>query len=259
MMGMDPRASEHSLLDVAKIQRYPKSPFKAAQGGNLYLLCDGGGGRSNAVGTDPTAFMAIALQADKNFYVLDLVERPMNPTERIAFAISFHRKWSEWGPVKEFRWEETGTGSDVHHLKRQQAADNYRFRITRVPRGGKMTREGARVSRNRYYFMAIEPLLERLYVPEVLRGEVRGKKNENVADHFVKAELGRFPVAKMDHLVSALVLLLEEPVKSATKHIPPLIWPQPNRRRNRMGDFWERKDREKSGDTWMSGGCGVAA
>ena len=151
------------------------------------------------------------------------------------------------------RWEEAGLGSDVHHLEKEQAEQNYRFPITRVPRGGALRIEGTKHKRDRYYYLLVEPILSRLYVPYNLKAKDAKGREYNIADHFIDKELGRFPIAKMDHLISALVLLLEEPGKKGARDIPELVWPQARRSRRNRDRLWNDWDDDGGGrHSWMA-------
>lgn len=222
-MLMDPRKGKKGTLDADGLRYYQESPHAVRHGMNVYLLVDPNGGFT-VTRNDAFALLVIGLGGDKNFYVLDGYLGHLDPSRRMQLIIE---KRAEWEPL-EVRIEEKTSQVESFWLREKQAEFNHRFEVSSISPQTMKTGEGSaghykRVTRLRD---ALEPLLSqnRLYLPEKLLVEVESpelKTVDIVAE--IKGEVKRFPIAKSDHLISALALMFAD--HGGKRGARALIWP----------------------------------
>lgn len=177
-----------------------------------WILCDPAGvgdvpGATKRKKSDWTAFMVVALAADNNYYLLDIVRDKFNPTERVNALFDLHRLWSSRfaRPVK-VGYEQYGIQTDLHYIKKKQDDEAYRFPL--LPLGGTMSKPD-RISR-------LIPDLEggRWYFPhKVMYTDSRGLVFDLVKE-MIDGEMMTFPVAKHDDCIDALSRIYDEDLEA---------------------------------------------
>lgn len=171
---------------------------------NNYILVDAASSKKR--GSDYTAMFVVGLATDGNYYVLDMVRDRLNLTERVERLFELHRKWK---PI-QVRYEKYGCMSDIEHIKSQQEAQTYRFKIEEV---GGQTKKQDRIGR-------LIPLFEqcKIYLPVSLHKTNYEKVTVDLVHSFVEEEYMPFPVGIHDDMLDSFARLLEPDLK--------LVWPQ---------------------------------
>lgn len=157
---------------------------------NWYLLVDAANTKNKR--SDYTAFWAVGLGEDKNYYCIPLLRDKLNLTERTNRLIEFHKKFK---PLA-VGYERYGLMSDIEFIKLMQKKVNYRFDIIEV--GGGM----AKIER----IKRLIPLFENgfIYLPEkAMVTNYEGKTRDLVHD-FIEDEYTPFPVSQHDDMLDAL-------------------------------------------------------
>lgn len=163
-------------------------------GMNVYLLVDPANEKKKH--SDYTAMFVVGLNADNNYYVLDIVRSRMNLTERADALFYLHKKWK---PLS-VGYEKYGKDSDIQHFEDRMRRDNYRFNIYAL--GGKLKKEDR--------IRKLIPLFEqnRVFLPEILYFDDDGKKRDLIHD-FVEQEYKGFPVATHDDMLDCLARIVD--------------------------------------------------
>ena len=90
--------------------------------GNRYLVVYG----PHEKKTHPeTVMWLIELRDDRNYYVLEMVRKNLNPVERADLLLDLHRTYK---PIR-VGYEKRGLIADSRHIEDLQSRENYRFRI----------------------------------------------------------------------------------------------------------------------------------
>jgi len=182
--------------------RFFKQPSGA--GMNVYVVVDPASEKKKS--SDYTAMVAIGLNADKKYYLLDFVYDRLNLTERTEMLFDMHHEWQPLG----VGYEKYGKDSDIEHIQYVQAQKNYRFDVT--PLGGRLKKED-RIKR-------LVPILEqaRWYVPDnIFRVDYEGKRID-VIEKWMVEEYDLFPVALHDDGLDAMARILDEDMQT--------VWPR---------------------------------
>lgn len=198
-------------------------------GMNKYLVVDPANEKKKH--SDFTAMWVVGLNADRNYYVLDMVRDRLNLSERWEIMLSLHRRWKP----NLVGYEKYGKDADIQHFEDKMKQVNYRFHIQAL--GGSMKKED-RIRR-------LIPVFEqgRMFLPEVLwRDNYEGKK-QDLVNIFVEQEFKGFPVSQHDDMLDALARIRDPDL--------PTSWPdgsheeeEPVRRR------YEGKPKRRT--TWMA-------
>jgi predicted phage terminase large subunit-like protein len=186
-----------------------KFNFQKATG---WILCDPAGvgdvpGAKKRKKSDWTAFMVVALGADNNYYLMDIVRDKFNPTERVDALMELHRLWSSrfLRPVK-VGYEEYGIQTDLHYIRKKQDDESYRFPL--ISLGGSMSKPD-RIAR-------LIPDMEggRWYFPhKIMYTDSRGLVFDLVKET-IDGEMMTFPVAKHDDCIDALSRIYDEELEA---------------------------------------------
>lgn len=172
---------------------------------NRYLLVDAASSKKKT--SDYTVMMVIGLNADGNYYVLDMVRDRLNLTERAARVFELHRKWSP----RQVRYERYGMMADIEHLKSRMEDENYRFPIEEV--AGKSSKQD-RIRR-------LIPLFEqgKIYLPKSLHVTDYQRIPQDLVHQFIEEEYMAFPVGLHDDMMDCLARIAEPDVA--------VVWPKP--------------------------------
>ena len=190
---LNPVADEAQGFKEEWLRYYEIQPAQEAL--NIYLLVDPANEKKKH--SDFSAFFVIGMNADRNYYVLDIIRDRMNLTERADALFTLHKKWKPNG----VGYEKYGKDSDIQHFEDRMKRENYRFYIQAL--GGKLKKEDR--------IRALIPLFEqsRVWLPEVLyRDDWTGKKHDLIKD-FVEQEFKGFPVAVHDDMLDCLARIID--------------------------------------------------
>ena len=182
---------------------------------NVYIFVDGANSKRKSA--DRTTMLAIGLNSDRNYYLLDGEYGRMNLAERTDALFRMHRKWNPQGVF----WEQQGAMSDVAHVEDvMNNRENYRFVITRITRGPKdnkvrrITNLQAPFSQHRFWIPQYNTLL-RTYTDE--NGEAA---IHDIVKEFVEGEFQTFPNSPHDDFLDTIADVLDEQV------VQKIRWPR---------------------------------
>lgn len=167
-----------------------------------FILCDPAGvgdvpGATKRKKSDWTAFVVVALSADGNYYLLDIVRDKFNPTERVDALFELHRLWNgRFGRPLKVGYESYGIQSDNHYVMKKQEDESYRFPL--IPLGGKMSKPD-RIAR-------LIPDMEngRWYFPRQIKYKDTKKREWELIAELIEGEMLTFPVSNHDDTLDAL-------------------------------------------------------
>jgi hypothetical protein len=166
---------------------------------NLFLLYDPANSKTNK--SDYTAIVLLALMADKNIYLVDLIRDRLSPKERIDKLFNMHKKYSAFSRVRTIS-EQYGMMTDNFYLKEEMAKQNYRFFVeeikTKAIKEERIRRLLPFTEQNRFYV----PLNGIHYI------DVKGERRELVKE-FIEEELVFFPNASHDDMLDATTRLFD--------------------------------------------------
>ena len=182
---------------------------------NWYLVCDGASSKKK--GSDYTAFWAVGLGTDGNYYCVPEVRDRLNLKERANRLFELHRKYR---PL-QVRYEKYGLMADIEHFQQRMEHENYRFAITEV--AGQTSKED-RIKR-------LIPLFEagRIWLPESLHVTDWQRVPVDNVRSFIEEEYMAFPVGLHDDMMDALARIAEPdlklvfPKEKKPEYIPPRI------------------------------------
>ena len=199
-------------FDLRKVMRYKRIPKREASGKNVYIVIDPAKGKKRS--WSKTAVVAIAVGADKNFYLVDGIKDDMNPRERITTVINFHKKWSRVSRVIDVIWEENALEDDKFHAEETMERIGYRFPIRTVSH---------RKDKHGRIFAFFQPVVEdrRLYLPRDHTVRLKDGTNYSFVEDLLLNEMTHFPNTKDDHLLDAIAMLAK---------LPYISWPNANQR-----------------------------
>lgn len=171
---------------------------------NWYILCDSASSKKK--GSDYTAYWAVGLGKDGNYYCIPEVRDRLNLKERGDRLFDLHRKYKP----KQVRYEKFGLLSDIEHFQARMENENYRFTITEV---AGQTSKADRIKR-------LIPLFEagRIWLPESHNVTDWQKYTVDLVYAFIEEEYMGFPHALHDDLLDSLARICEPDLK--------LIWPK---------------------------------
>jgi len=187
------------------------------QGMNRYILVDPANEKKKK--SDYTAMWVIALGADGNYYILDMVRDKLSLKERADTLLALHRTHNP----KAVGYEKYGMQADIEYIKDTMEREQYRFEIIEL--GGSMSKQD-RIRR-------LIPLFEdgRFYFPKSLRRTNWEGTNEDLVEIFVSDEFMEFPVSTHDDMLDGLARITDEdmgcsfPRRRPTVSMPPTIQP----------------------------------
>lgn len=170
---------------------------------NRYIICDPANEKKKD--SDFTVMMVVALGADSNYYIVDMIRDRLSLTERAAMLFRLHRKHKPLG----VGYEKYGMQADIPHFKDKMRMDNYNFAITEL--GGNL----AKVDRIR----GLIPLFEqnRIYLPDTCYKTNYEKRTEDLTEVFITQEYEAFPVSQHDDMLDCLARITDENFKT--------LWP----------------------------------
>jgi predicted phage terminase large subunit-like protein len=171
---------------------------------NWYVLCDSASSKKK--GSDYTAYWAVGLGRDGNYYCIPEVRDRLNLKERGDRLFDLHRKYKP----KQVRYEKFGLLSDIEHFEARMENENYRFTITEV--AGQTSKQD-RIKR-------LIPLFEagRIWLPESHNVTDWQKYTVDLVNAFIEEEFMGFPHGLHDDLLDSLARICEPDLK--------LIWPR---------------------------------
>lgn len=146
---------------------------------NIYIFVDPAGKVNRK--RDNTVFWVIGLDAQDNFYIIDLIADKLTLTQR---ADTLFRLQRAYHPENIF-YEQIGLQADIEHIRDRQERSNYRFPITPV---NQTIEKGMRME-------ALIPLFEagRIYLPEHCWHRNWEGKDEDTIQTFINDEYMAFP------------------------------------------------------------------
>lgn len=181
-----------------------RSASFTAQGMNVYILYDPANSKKKRSGHDPdyTAMIVVGLADDNNYYILDIIRDRLNPTERVQFLLTLHKKWNtRAGKPPKVIVEQYGMMTDAFYIARAQKAINYRFPLLEV--GGQMAKP-ERIRR------LVTPFEEgRVYLPKYLPYVTSSRETVDLVESFV-GELETFPVGRHDDMIDAFARIMDD-------------------------------------------------
>lgn len=157
---------------------------------NWYLLADAANAKRKD--SDYTAFWAVGLGNDGNYYCVPVCRDRLNLSERAKKFMALHR---DYQPI-ECRYEEYGLMADVAYIELVQGQEQYRFDIVKV--AGSMPKTD-RIKR-------LQPLFEdgKIWFPrKFLYRDYSGIERDLVKD-FLDQEFDRFPTPEHDDMLDCL-------------------------------------------------------
>jgi predicted phage terminase large subunit-like protein len=166
-------------------------------GMNLYMLVDPANSKRKK--SDWTVIAVVALAADHNYYLLDVIRDRLGLRERGDAVIEMHQRWSSSSgrQLLGVGYEQYGLQSDIEYLDERMARENYRFSITSV--GGQMAKED-RIRR-------LVPLFAdgRFYLPPSRFYTNYERRNSDLINDLLEQELLVWPVGTQhDDMLDAL-------------------------------------------------------
>ena len=207
--------------------------WRSEPAGNKYMLVDAASEKKK--GSDYTAIWVVALGADQNFYIVDMLRDRLNLTERADRVMKLHRKHR---PM-EVRYEKYGAMADVEHIKTRMEAENYRFDIIEV--GGQAPKN----DRIRRLIPAFEQ--SRVYLPDSLTITDYEGIPRDMVHTFIEEEYAPFPVALHDDMFDALARLMDSEGRwNGELRNLSLIWPMPEEDPIPKKDRYAMKSRPRS-------------
>lgn len=146
---------------------------------NIYIFVDPAGKVNRK--RDNTVFWVIGLDAQDNYYVIDLIADKLTLTQRADTL--FHLQMT-YNPINVF-YESIGLQADVEHIRDRQERTNYRFPITPI---NQSIEKGMRME-------ALIPLFEagRIYIPEHIWHKNWQGIDEDMIQTFIVEEYLAFP------------------------------------------------------------------
>ena len=146
---------------------------------NIYIFVDPAGKVNRK--RDYTVFWVIGLDAQDNFYVIDLIADKRTLTQRADTLFQLQRTYH---PENIF-YEQIGLQADIEHIRDRQERSNYRFPITPV---NQTLEKGMRIE-------ALIPLFEsgRIYLPEHCWHKNWEDQDEDMIATFINDEYMGFP------------------------------------------------------------------
>lgn len=172
----DPKAGSSIGFKREWLQFWHMSTFV---GLNIYIFVDPAGKVNRK--RDNTVFWTIGLDAQDNFYVIDLIADKLTLTQR---ADTLFRLQRTYRPQNIF-YEQIGLQADVEHIRDRMERTNYRFPITPV---NQTLEKGMRME-------ALIPIFEagRIYLPEHCWHRNWEGKDEDTIQTFINDEYLAFP------------------------------------------------------------------
>ena len=208
--------------------KYHNGP--SGDGMNKYILVDPANEKKKS--SDYTAIFVVGLNADHNYYVLDIVRDRLNLTERANAIFDLHR---DWKPIA-VGYEKYGKDSDIQHLEERMGRENYRFTIYSL--GGPLSKPDR--------IRELIPLFEtgRIWFPDCLYyDDYEGRKTDLVKD-FIEQEYLGFPVAIHDDMLDCLARIIDKDM--------PTFWPS-GYAPEKKGDRYDRAARrQRRAGSWMA-------
>lgn len=146
---------------------------------NIYIFVDPAGKVQRK--RDNTVFWVIGLDAQDNYYVIDLIADKLTLTQR---ADTLFRLQRTYHPENIF-YEEIGLQADIEHIRDRMERTNYRFAITPV---NQTMEKGMRME-------ALIPVFEagRVYLPEHCWHRNWEGRDEDTIQTFINDEYMAFP------------------------------------------------------------------
>lgn len=178
------------------------------RGQNIVLLFDPAHSKKKT--SDYTAGWALGFGADQNIYVHDMVRDRLNPTERCALVMNWHRKWNSLSTVVAVGYEQYSMQADIAFIEAEMERQSYRFTIT--PLGGAMPKVD-RIRRLIPWFEKGKIFLH----PALDKTNYEGR-TENLTNVFLNDEYRAFPVSSHDDMLDALARFTEPDL--------PVSWPR---------------------------------
>ncbi len=171
------------------------------QGMNVYILVDPANEKKKK--SDYTAMWVIALGADGNYYILDMVRDKLSLKERADTLIALHRQYN---PIR-VGYEKYGMQADVQYVKEVMSREQYRFEIIEL--GGIMSKQD-RIRR-------LIPLFEsgRFYFPKTHRRTNFEGVNQDLVQIFISDEYLEFPVSTHDDMLDGLARITDEDMETS--------------------------------------------
>lgn len=171
---------------------------------NKYILVDPANGKKKD--NDFTVMIVVALSADSNYYVIDMVRDRLSLTERANMLFRLHRKHKPKG----VGYEQYGMQADLSHIKDKMRLDNYNFKVTEL--GGGL----AKVDR----IKGLIPLFEqnRVYLPDTCYKTNYERRTEDLTEVFITQEYEAFPVCIHDDMLDCLARITDSEFK--------MVWPR---------------------------------
>lgn len=131
----DPLAGPDKVFDLAKFKTWEVRPRTC----NIFIMVDpakGPGHKDVGRERDRTAIPVIAMDAQRNFRLVDGYRHRMNLGERWECLKQLHRKWSQMPGVLDVRvgYEQYGALSDDEFIQRMMQLENYFFPLEIVPK-----------------------------------------------------------------------------------------------------------------------------
>ena len=182
-------------------------PLKmSSKGMNIYIICDPAGGeetnKKKKKTSDWSAFMAIGLHSDRNYYLLDVVRDRLNPTERVEMLFYLHRKWNDLsGKPPIVGYEQYGMMSDIHYIEKKQEDETYHFEVVKL--------DGAQNKEDRIRRLIPDLQTSRWWFPEFLFYVDCENQRYDLISEIVNSEMPTFPRARYDDMLDALARIYD--------------------------------------------------
>ncbi len=194
----DPKAALEIGFKRKNLRFYLNSPDLSNGGWNTYILVDPAKTRRKR--SDWTAIGVIALGADKNYYVIELIRDKISLKQRAEILIALHRQYQP----NRVGYEEYGMQSDIDFIMEIQERENYRFEITALA-GHKLTKN-QRIEK-------LGPLLDenRIWFPQQQIRRLYDGRQIDVVKTFLEEEYDNWPVTGQHEDVLDMLSRITDP------------------------------------------------
>lgn len=199
MYQQRPAEKSGDKFSEGMFQRYDGDPFVVRHNMNVYITVDPAD--SKRQGADYTAMCVIALGADGNYYLLDMIRERLDLGERAEKLMYLHRMWS---PIA-VGYESYGAQADIQYIRTVQEHENYRFPITKL--SGTTMRKEERVER-----LIPDMNNGRWYFPHKIIHNTKQNEEYDAIHDMIHQEMIPFPLGKHDDGVDALSRIYDLPI-----------------------------------------------
>lgn len=167
--------------------------FNHQRQSNIYIVVDPASSKEKR--SDYTVIMIIAVSADKNYYVIDMIRDKLSLVERTKKLFECVQKYR---PLR-VGYEQYGMQCDIEHIRYEQKLQNYHFPIIELA-----DMKGTKSKQDRIAKLLPDFENGRIFLPNILHYKDYEGRYHNLVDSFIKEEYLQFPTSKHDDMLDAL-------------------------------------------------------